>query len=110
MNRFIPIFYLSLVLLIGLSACRSSPAEEYAKRFCDCSAELADATARKKADKISDAEFTSIRDEQLQCMGELDDPRINMTQEEINLFEQDFLLHIRQNCPNIGRNFNYQLD
>lgn len=110
MNCFSPIFYLSLPLLLALSACSSPPAERYAKQFCDCSAEIADALVRQRADKISAAEFAGIRDEYLQCMGEIEDPRLELTQEETNAFEQEYLLHIRQNCPNIGRNFGYQLD
>lgn len=101
---------LAFFSLLGITACEGPPAEEHAKRFCECSAELADALARKKAGKIDDADFTRIRDEHLQCMGNLEDPRANMSQEEINDFQQSYLRYIRQNCPNIGRNYGYQLD
>lgn len=87
----------------------SSNAQTHARRFCECSTEMGRAEVRKKAERIDEAEYQQLRQAHIQCMG-TDDPRAKLSAAQKEQFDIDFLIEIKRQCPDIGRNFGYQID
>lgn len=53
--------------------------------------------------------YQKVRLLHIECMGGLDDPRQKLkTKEAIKKFEQELLLELQAQCPNIARNMGYE--
>ncbi|MCP4442018.1 MAG: hypothetical protein GY810_24175 [Aureispira sp.] len=102
---------LVLILLIAvMNKCGKPSAQQYAAKFCTCSEDISRATVQLEAKQMDQATFDQIKTEHDVCMGE-DSPLDDLGSEKDSLhFFQDFLHEVKKQCPNIGRNYGYDLD
>lgn len=110
MNRFYSAFTSLVLSCLLLVSCGGGPsASSYAKKFCECSPELAKAEVQHNAKRIDDATFNKIKAEHQACIGNDDNPLelLKNQPEQLKAFKTEFLLELEKQCPDIARNMNF---
>ncbi len=95
------LFALSATLFGSCSTDLNDP-EGYAKKYCSCSVQYADAISKNKNNQIKADQYNEIVIEHIKCMGSFD-PRQEMTPEEINSFDTLSTRAIWKRCPDIAK-------
>lgn len=104
------IFLLSVAATLFLASCGKPSAAKYAEKFCACSEDLAKAEIQLKNQRIDAKAYALIKADQKVCMGE-GDPRSNLkTSKDSLAFEAAFLEELKTRCPNIARNYGFEVD
>ncbi len=107
MKQILSIFFSIFSLGILCVACQSS-ADSYAERFCECSADLAQAQFKYKNGLTSAEALEAVVQAHAVCMGE-DDPlkALEDSPEKKEQFKIDFIKALEKNCPSIAKDMGF---
>jgi hypothetical protein len=106
MSKFFSLF----ALLVLLASCGKPSAAKYAEQFCNCSEDLAKARIQLENNRIDSNAYKQIEIEQLKCMGEGDPRSAFQNATDSFKFEAAFLEELKNRCPNVARNYGFDVD
>lgn len=95
-------------IAVTIMSCAGTPEEETAKRFCDCSSDIAELTKKMKEDPASMdiAAYTKAMEEFQKCIdpdGEMKKKEEAMTAEEKKAFGEKMKGLVTVSCPEVAK-------
>ncbi|WP_054852063.1 hypothetical protein [Olleya sp. ITB9] len=100
------------LLLAGIAlsfmSCAGTPEEEAAKRFCECSGDMAELTKQMKEDPaaMDFAKYTKVMEDFQKCVdpdGEMKKKEDAMNEEEKKAYGEKMKALVAESCPDVAK-------